>query len=297
MLTWYDALFYIAFVGQIFLISHYFPSLIARRMRHVLETYPPTEYPKLYPKSPEYYRLGAWAYEKANRIIMYIGIAVLFAVIFLVDHSTFADDGFISEFWPAAYGLLQFMPGMVLELSEFSQLKLMRKANASTVRTANLQPRRLFDYLPPLLVAAVIGAIALSILFDLYINDFRIGGESDVLVRAAVTIGTNLFMGAFAAWILYSRNPNPHQASADRSKQISASLRSFAYVSIALSVYMMVGAADDVFAIDYLDAALMSIYFQVIVFLSLGHLLRCLAVDSLNFDVYKAGNPSAEVRG
>lgn len=293
MLTWTDALFYIAFVGQIFLISHYFPSLIARRMRHVLDTYPPAEYPKLYPKSPEYYRLGVSAYEKANRIILYIGFAVLFSVAFLVDHSTFADDGYISEFWPAAYGLLQFLPGMVLELSEFSQLKLMRKANSSTVRTANLQPRRLFDYLPPLLVAAVLGAIALAFFFDLYINDFRIGGESDVLVRAAVNIGTNVFLASFGAWILYSRNPNPHQASADRSKQIIASLRSFAYVSIALSVYMMVGAADDVYAIDYLDAALMSIYFQVIVFLSLGHLLRCLPVDTLNFDVYKASNTQA----
>lgn len=293
MLTWTDALFYIAFVGQIFLISHYFPRLISRRMRHVLEMYPPAEYPKLYPKSPEYYRLGAYAYEKANRIIVYIGIAVLFSVAFLVDHSTFADDGFISEFWPAAYGLLQFMPGMVLELSEFSQLKLMRKANASTVRTANLRPRRLFDYLPPLLVAAVIGAIAMAFLFDLYINDFRTSGESDVLVRAAVNIGTNLFLVALGGWMLYARNPNPHQASSDRTKQVGASLRSFAYVSIALSVYMMVGAADDVYAIDYLDAALMSIYFQVIVCLSLGHLLRCQPLEKLNFDVYKAGNTQA----
>ena len=46
-MSWSDALFYAAFLGQIGLISHYFPRRIVRRMRHVLDTHQPDDYPKL----------------------------------------------------------------------------------------------------------------------------------------------------------------------------------------------------------------------------------------------------------
>lgn len=60
-------------------------------MRNVLETYPPSTYPKLYPKPIEYYKRGQWGFKLASRIIMVLGFVILFAVMFLVDHSTFAD--------------------------------------------------------------------------------------------------------------------------------------------------------------------------------------------------------------
>ncbi len=49
----------------------------------------------------------------------------------------------------------------------------------------------------------------------------------------------------------------------------------------------MTQAADDVYDIDYLDATLLSVYFQVIVLLSIGHVLRNQRVEDMNFDVYK----------
>ncbi len=112
-----DSLFYIAFLGQIFLISWYFPEKILRRMRYVLETYPPEQYPKLYPQSIERYRIGQAVFRAANRIVVVIGLGILLLVMFVIDHSTFADDGYISEFWPMLLGLIQFVPLVSLVIS------------------------------------------------------------------------------------------------------------------------------------------------------------------------------------
>lgn len=296
-MVWSDTLFYIAFLGQIFLISHYFPQRITRRMRYMLDTYPPSEYPKLYPKPAEYRRLGIWIYEQANRAIVVIGLLLLVAIIFWVDHANFADDGFISEFWPAAYCLLQALPTIALELTEFGHHRLMRQANVTSIRKADLRPRRLFNFISPTLLATTIGIMLISITFGSYLYDFDVGWGHDSAQQGLLVVGTNVFFVALGSWLLYSRKPDPHQATVDRTRHIAASLNSFAYVSIVVSVFMMYHAADGVYDIDYLDAAVMSIYFQAIVFLTMGHLLRSLPIESLNFDVYRDEEHARDIDG
>jgi len=129
-----NTLFYIVFLSQIFLLSFYLPGKILGRMKSVLEVYPPSQYPKLYPRPVEYYKKGQRRYRFVNRAIFLLGFVILFALLFIVDHASFADDGFISEAWPAAYGMIQFLPLIFLEFSEFSQFKQMRKANQDTTR-------------------------------------------------------------------------------------------------------------------------------------------------------------------
>ena len=135
MLTWDRSLFYLTFLGQIYLLSYYFPEKILGRMQNVLSTYPPKEYPKLYPTSIESHRIGRQVFKVISRLILFLGFIVLFAVITL-DDGSIADDGGISEAWPAAYGMLQFLPLMLLEFAEYSQFKLMRQANSTTTRKA-----------------------------------------------------------------------------------------------------------------------------------------------------------------
>ena len=287
-MTWSDSLFYLAFIGQIYFISHYFPRIVAKRVEFVMQTYPPEKFPKLYPQSVEYYRIGLSAYRMLNRAIVLLGIGILVAIVFWVDHATFADDGFISEFWPATYGFIQFVPLMILEFSAFRQFRLMREANLdNTVRKADLRPRRLRDFVSPLVLGLACTAFVAAILFDVYVHQFDVRWEHGTIQRTITLTATNLFMGAIGAWLLRGKKLDPHQSPADRTRHIRASLSSFLYVSITVSLFFMVTAADDVYDIDFLDAPLMSIYFQVIVFLSVGHLLRSLPLDSLNFDVYK----------
>lgn len=288
-----DILFYIAFLGQIFLISWYFPRKVLTRVRYVMETYPPERYPKLYPQSIERYRIGQAIFSAANRIVVAIGFGIMFLVMFVIDHSTFADDGYISEFWPMLYGLIQFVPLVSLEISEFGQMKLMRKANVTSTRTADLRPRRLFDHVTPQLFGLAVAAVLAAVLFDLYLHGFDVSLGHDSVVRALVLVATNAMLATLGAWLLYGKKLNPHQSAEDRSRHVRSSLTSFAYCSIAMSIFFMTQAADQVYDIDYLDAALLSLYFQAIVALSLGHLLRSQPLDEINFDVYKENGTPA----
>lgn len=289
MQSWTDSLFYIAFLGQIYVISYYFPEKILARMKYVIDTYPPSKYPKLYPKPAEYYVIGQWKYRAVNRFIAAFGLGLLFAIIFVVDHSTFADDGFISEAWPAFYGMLQFLPLIVLEMSEYSQIRQMKKANLATTRQADLRPRRLLNFVSPTLVGATVLFFVAMLYYSFYVNDFVFSWNSDTTQMALVVTATNVLFLVIGGFTLYGRKQNPHQATEDRSRHIGASLRSMFFVSIAMSIFFITRAADDAYNLDSLDATIMSVYFQVIVFLSLGHLMRSLRLEDVNFDVYKDG--------
>jgi hypothetical protein len=274
-------------MSQIFLISFYIPEMILARMSRVLETYPPTEFPKLYPKPIEHYRIGQWAFKVISRSILVLGILILLVIATVVDHSTFADDGYISEAFPAVYGIIQFLPFLFLEFSEFSQLKLMRKANSASTRTAELRPRRFFQFVSPKVFGLAVGLFIATIFVDLYVHDFLIQWGHDTVERAVLLTATNIFMACVGAWNLYGRKQNPHQAHGDRARQTKVHLNSMLYASMAMSVYFMTAAADDAFDLDFLDAILLSLYFQVIVVVSIGHVLRSLKLEDINFDVYK----------
>lgn len=168
MLTSANIIFGSAFLGQILLISYYFPRKILARMETVRDTYPPSQYPRLYPKPTEYYTVGLWAFKLATRLIFALGFVILFAIFFWVDHSTFAADGYISEAFPAAYGMIQFLPLMALEIAEFSQFKLMRKAHITRTRTADLRRRGLLSIVSPALLGLTVALYIGAILVDLY---------------------------------------------------------------------------------------------------------------------------------
>lgn len=286
-MAWSNPIFYIVFLSQILLISYYFPKKLLQRMRYVIETYPPAEYPKLYPRSLDHYYIAHYRLKLASRVILAIGLFLLFSIMFLIDHSTFADDGFISEAFPTAYGLLQMTPLMVLELSEFSHFKLMRNVNESPKRRADLHRRKLKDVVSPLLIIATIALMAASVLVDFYIHDFNVTWSHNTALRTIVMLITNALLFAVGAWQLYGKKLDPYQSSADRVRRAAIGIRSLLYVSMALSVFLMTASADDFYALDALDAIIMSLYFQAIVMLSVGSVLHGLKPDDINFDVYK----------
>ena len=286
-MAWSNNTFYIVFLGQILLTSWYFPRLLLGRMQRVLNDYPPETYPKLYPRPVEEYKIAQWKFRMVNRVVLGLGFVILFAVMFLIDHSTFADDGYISEMFPAAYGMIQFLPLMALEFSEFGHIKLMRKANASTVRKAELTRRGLFDFLSPALLVVTLAFFAGAIWFDLWAHNYEFTWGHDTMERAVVLTVTNLFLVAVGAFTLLTRTRDPHQSAPDRARKVSASLTSLLFCSIALSVFFVTAAADDIFDIDYLDAIVMSVYFQAVVWISLGYMIRSIRIEDIDFEVYR----------
>ncbi len=295
MSTWANNLFYIVFLGQILLTSYVVPKVMLSRMGALLERYPPSTHPKMYPKPVEHYRIGHAVFKWANRLIFMLGFVVLFAV-YKLDHGTFADDGYISEAWPAAYGVIQFLPLMWLEFAGFQQSRLMRAANTSGTRKADLRPRRLLDYVSRGLLTLAATMLAFVICFDLGVHDFKLAWGSDAIQRDIVIVITNAMLAAMGYWHLHGRKLDPYQASDDRVRDVRVKLNSLLLVSTALSFFMVFQVAEDVFDLDYLDAPLMSLYFQLIVAMSIGYVLRAINPADIDFSVY-ASDTSLEKNG
>ena len=281
-------LFSVVFAAQILVVSHFLPKLMLTRLRAVLANYPPASYPKLYPQSIERYRIGLNVFAWARRLVLLLGLLILAAVLFWVDHGSFAKDGHISEFWPAIYGMVQFLPWMLLEVTGYRQFKLMREANASGPRKAELRPRRLFDALSPWLLLSAVLMVLGTMAFDFYVHDLDFSLGRDSTQRAIALILTNGFMAAVSAWLFYGRKLNPHQSAADRWQQAQVQLKSMVFVSMAVSVFFFTQAAGNVIDIGDLDAPLMSLYFLAVALLSLGYSLNRLKPENLNLEVYRS---------
>lgn len=285
MPTWTENLFYPLFAAQIVLLSIYLPAKMNKLMSAALEKYPPAQYPKLYPQAIDKYLIGQWKYRMFNNAIAVIGFILLGLLLFVVDHASFADDGYISEAWPAFYGMLQFLPLIVLEISASGQMKLMRDNNTSTTRSADLTPRRLFDYVPSALVAAAVVAALAAALFEMAIHDFV--WSSDRAARLSILVVVNAFFLIIAYNLLKGRKPDPYQSAADRARLVSRNLRSLLFTSIAISAFAVLQSLDSVYDIDYLDAVVMSLYLQVVAILSFGYLLQQQLADDIDFEVYR----------
>lgn len=283
-----NILFYILFLSQIILISHYYPKQIIKRIESVLKKYPPKNYPKLYPESIDKVIADKARYQLLNQIILIVGLVLM--AIYAYMSSDYDDAKKHAEGLPLMFGMVQFIPFMLLEVSGCRQFRLMRKENKCTNRTADLTPRRLFDYVSPILVISAIGVLFSYIFFDLYINDFVFTG--DIIIKL-ITMGLvhTLFIG-LAVWHLTGKRLDPHQATKDRSNQAELSLKSMASVSIFLSLFLMADSAVDFYQLGYLEIIINSIYFQVIAFFGIGSMLKTIRLDNIDFEVYKADGAS-----
>lgn len=68
-------LFYAAYASQILFLSFYFPRKVLGRMRQTIDTYPPSEYPKLYPEPLHDIERKLRTYRSLNGAIVLLGLA------------------------------------------------------------------------------------------------------------------------------------------------------------------------------------------------------------------------------
>ncbi len=73
----------VACLGQVLLISFFLPGQLLRRMQHVVETYPPTEYSRLYPVSIDSVERAQRSCRDLNRVALLVGLSLV-GVDFLV---------------------------------------------------------------------------------------------------------------------------------------------------------------------------------------------------------------------
>ncbi len=273
-------LFHLAFLGQILLLSFYFPRKILERIKYVLETYPRSNYPKLYPKPLEHYERARRNYRLMNSIILFAGL-ILLAVLLGYPRSGKWDHAIAT--W---YFMAQIFPILLIEIKSFQYYKLMRKANAGGRRKAELHPRRLFDFISPAMLGLTILVYFAFVGFIIYIDQFGFpwfGGYWNIV---GIT-GINLFFTGIIGWHIYGQKMDPHQAFQDRRRQIELIAKSLVLVSIAatLKIAIVIGLAA--FELRHLQPFVTSLYLQLIALLSTGILLRYFRVEDINFEVYK----------
>ena len=145
--------FYLIFSSQILLISYYFPRKMLNRMRYVIDKYPPSTHPKLYPVSIDTVEKGLSTYRMMNRFILLAGVALVLNGVYSPSDEMLNRD---SQSVLLFYFMLQYSPLLVLGRFGVKYLSLMRKANSRTTRSAELHPRRLFDFVSHRLVYVAI---------------------------------------------------------------------------------------------------------------------------------------------
>lgn len=248
-------------------------------MQTVMVSYPPTEYPKLYSGSIEAYKKTHQRYSFINRVLITIGFSLMSAII-MWDYTT---EGRISEMIPWLYFMLQMIPLMWLEIKESKYFKAMRKGNTNTKKTATIAPRKLFDFIPPKLMgfALVMMLIAFSLVFVKY------GFSGNAFENIIIIFASNLLFSGIIYWNIYGTKLDPYQTSEDRIKQITITVKSMVYISIAVSIFLSVQMLIKIYDLSYLKTSVMSIYCQLILWTSIVNRLEQLKLEGIDFSVYK----------
>jgi len=281
-----NILFYIIFISQIFLISYYYPKKIINRVNWVINKYPPNQYSKLYPESITKTQKGQRNYWLINQAIILVGVFLLYSYWSSAqENPAFYQE---AESWPIFFGMVQCIPFILLELSGFKHFKLMRKADTRKSRTADLTPRRLFDFISPVLIVLAFTTYIFACLFSLYIDEFTFAKDSLVII-SALTL-SNAVSIAVTVFNLSGTRLDPHQSTIDRNKQISFTIKSVTHVSIYVSLFIIAHLVIRHFDIPFIEIMINSIYFQLVIFLGIGAMLNQVKVEELNFDVYKSDN-------
>jgi hypothetical protein len=278
-----ETIFYILFLSQILLFSVYFPNKIYQRMRYVITHYPCEQYPKLYPQPIEKYHRFHGNYRLANWLIAAAGLVTLILSIMFNGKGKFIEPQVLV--W--LFFMVQFIPVMMIELSVFSQFKMMRTVDKGSVRSATLSPRSLASFIAPKWLYAALVILLIAITYGFYLEDFKISIEGSAVYAAGILLSVNVFFSGLIYWNLYGKKLNPHQTEADRQKVITVAIKSLVFISISASVFLMVTLSIKEYQLDSLAPIAMTIYLQVIALYSLGNSIGGIKVDELNFDLYK----------
>jgi len=275
----YNTVFYAIFLSQVLLISVYVPRKILSRLRHVIEKYPPSTYPKLYPVPVDVVEKGLRTYRIMNLPVLLIGLLLALVGVFSPSEEMLRWD---SQSVLTFYFFLQVCPLFLVERSGFKYFRLMRKANSRTTRKAELHPRRLFDFVSPTLVSMAIFSYIVVMLLVLYVIRHPFPGFAGPINIVMITALNLLFAGAVIRF-LSGKKGNPHQAHADRLKGIAIAVKMMVLTSIAVNVFLAIVFVLPALGLRNLGDLFQMLFFQLCVVIG----SQALRIDNIDFEVYK----------
>ncbi|MBL4659415.1 MAG: hypothetical protein JKY19_03595 [Alcanivoracaceae bacterium] len=276
-----ELLFNLVFISQMILLSWYYPRIIINRLTKVMDKYPPHEYPKLYTKPKDYYQ---------KKITTFADLCTLaqIACLVIVLISWNLGNSPNEEMLVLICFAVQVLPIIILSIMAAKYFKKMKKVFQSSNREANLQPRRIFDFISAKLLGIAIILYVVYLLVYLYFNNFNIFLDGKVpLTLIGVTLIQLYFCMVFY-WKMYGRKQNPYSVNEDRVREIKTVGKIAVYASIIMSLYLTVATIMDNFSyLDSLDPMMLSIYLQMITIFGIGAEIRMIKIEDINFDVYK----------
>jgi MFS family permease len=284
-------LFCFVFLSQVLLISRFYAARIIKGRRYVLQNFPPSTHPKLYPQPAEYYERKLRNFARLNLAIVIAGLLIILVLLGALLGAW--DGGLLSvsriQLWNDAivvpFFIAQCFAVVYLELSTLGHHKAMAKAPPPRVRTTELHRRRLTDFVSPaLLVVTAVTNIAF-VAFVLYYRRFEfpwftaagnIAGVGALLLLFSVVVGIALF----------GPRADPYQAQQDRRNSIKMVVHQALAVCIATPVLITAQLIIKSFDPDLLEPVITSVYCQGIALALLWPLYNY-RVEKVDFDVYR----------
>lgn len=245
-------------------------------MRYVCDTYPPSAYPKLYPKPIEFYERSQRKYRNTNSVILFAGLMILVALL------ANPHDGDVHNAIAMGYFVAQMLPVMLLDLWSLKEFKLMRNSKSRTTRKADLHRRRVFDFVSPTLFGIAVFTYIAFLFLVIYLNQFGydwFGGYWNIF---GMTI-MNIFFAIVLLWHIYGKKLNPHQSYDDRMSQTKTIAKIMLYTSIVATVFIAVSISLSALEVRHLLPIFLSMYFQLLAIIG----FQAYRIDHTNFEVYK----------
>lgn len=286
-------LFCFVFSSQVLLISWFYARRVISRGKYVLQNFPPSTHPKLYPQPTEYYERRLRNFARLNIVIVTLGLSITLGLILgtLVGDwdGTIVTPWSTSGEWDAAivtpFFLLQMVASVYLDLSSLKHHKAMAKAPPPRVRTTELRRRRLFDFVSPaMLVIAGLTNVAF-IAFVLYYRRF----EFSWFTAAGNIVGVMALLLLFSVLVavtLRAPRPDPYQAHEDRRNWIQLVVKQALAICIGypvlVSAQLIVKRIDP----DLLEPVIASLFCQGVA-VALLWPFYSYRVDKVDFDVYR----------
>jgi len=287
-------LFYIVFLSQIFVLSIHYPRKICNRIRYVLEQFPAPEYPKLYPfpHDPlikEKAKRKITLYLTINFSIAFIGLLVLFKMITSGYRPAFEGG---DEVFVLLYFFLQVIPILYAEIREYQYHNLLRTNYINKTRTAELSPRRLFDFISPLSVGIAVTLYIVWLMTYIFSRDFSVQPNIEIYATLFGMTCMQIMFASIVAKHLYGKKTNPYLSHQDQLKQISAIAKVMIFASIGASVFLTITQLVDQYSLEIIDPLISSVYFQLCTVFGVGFAFKTLRIETIDFECFKEDSSS-----
>ena len=277
---WDHYLLYMVFLGQILVLSFYFPRKLLGLVTKSMQQHPRAVYPKLYPLEENVIETKLKLFSVFNIFVMAVGLSILAMSIInsSEDLAGWDDQGVL-----VSYVMLQYLPMLYLGVQSFTYLKLMRDKSSHEHRSADLQPRKLLDFVSKTFLNTAIAAYVLCVLTVLYFVQYPFDGFAGLVnVLGVSVLYACLGFGIYQK--LYGKKHNPLQTCEDRSTETTIVVKLLVLTAICSSLFIAISLILASLDMRDLGNVIYSLYLQVFVF----YVYQVLKFDQVDYSVYQS---------